>query len=134
VSHENVDVVGDHYLATNERDFGRALSHYADDVELFVPTGHLRSGTFKGSAEVGRYFGEFFATFDEGARFDIQEIIDVDDCSVLLIAVYHARGRASGARISGEVTWLYRLSEGKIASVRWYDDRSEALKAVGLEE
>jgi ketosteroid isomerase-like protein len=131
---ENVDLVRDHYAATNERDFGRAMSHYSEDVELVVPSGHLRAGTFRGAGEVGRYFGEFFATFDKGARFDVHEIIEVGAHSVLMTGVYHARGRASGVEIAGDVVWLYGLSEGKITSVRWYDNRDEALKAVALEE
>jgi ketosteroid isomerase-like protein len=132
VAQDNIDVVRDQYRATNERDFARAMSHYADDVELVVPAGHLRGGTFKGRDVVGRYFGEFFATFDESARFDIQEITELDESSVLLVAVYHARGRASGVDIAGDVVWLYGLNDGKIASVRWFDDRSEALEAMGL--
>lgn len=122
----------DHYVATNERDFERAISHYAEDVELVVPSPHIRSGTFRGRDEVGRYFGEFFATFEKDARFEIKEVIDVNDTTVVLVAVYHARGRASGVRIAGEVVWLYRLSKGKIAGVRWYDSRSAALNAAGL--
>ena len=134
MSQENVAIVRDQYAATNERDFARAMSHYAEDVELVVPSGHLRSGTFRGAAEVGRYFGEFFATFEDDARFDIQEIIDVDESSVLMTGVYHARGRVSGVEIAGDVIWLYGLRDGKITSVRWFDGRAEALKAVGLEE
>jgi ketosteroid isomerase-like protein len=134
MSQENVEIVRDQYAATNEQAFARAMSHYAEDVELVVPSGHLRSGTFRGSHEVGRYFGEFFATFDKGARFDVQEIIDVDESSVLMTGVYHARGRVSGVHIAGDVIWLYGLSDGKITSVRWYDSRSAALKSVGLEE
>jgi ketosteroid isomerase-like protein len=131
MSQANVEVVRDQYAATNERDFGRAISHYAQDVELVVPAGHLRGGTFRGADEVGRYFGEFFATFDEGAWFDVQEIIEVDESSVLMTGVYHARGRASGVDIAGDVIWLYGLSEGKITSIRWYDSRDEALEDRG---
>ena len=133
MSQENVEIVRDQYAATNERDFARAMSYYAEDVALVVPSGHLRGGTFRGAGEVGRYFGEFFATFDEDAQFDVQEVIDVNDSSVLMTGVYHARGRTSGVDITGDVTWLYGLSDGKITSVRWYDSRSEALNAVGLE-
>jgi ketosteroid isomerase-like protein len=40
----------------------------------------------------------------------------------------------SGADIAGDVVWLYEIGDGEITSVRWYDDRGEARKAVGLEE
>jgi ketosteroid isomerase-like protein len=61
-----------------------------------------------------------------------QELLDVGDDRV--VAVQHLTGRA---RLSGVETGLryavvYTLREGKIAQVRGYRDRAEALKAVGL--
>jgi ketosteroid isomerase-like protein len=36
--------------------------------------------------------------------------------------------------VDGDVIWLYRLRDGKIVQVRGFESRSEALKAVGLED
>ncbi len=41
MSQENVDVVCDQFAATNERDFERAMSYYAEDVELVVDSRRL---------------------------------------------------------------------------------------------
>jgi ketosteroid isomerase-like protein len=132
MSRENVEIVRDQYAATNERDFARAMSYYQEDVEMIVPSGaNLVAGTFTGRDAVGRWFGDWFATFDKDARFDIEEIIDVDESSVLLVARHFARGRSSGAPIEGRVIWLYRLRDGKIVYVRGYETRADALKAVG---
>jgi len=58
MSKEDVEVVRDQFAATNERDFTRAMSHYADDVELIVhPDAFLEAGTFKGREAVGEWFG-----------------------------------------------------------------------------
>jgi ketosteroid isomerase-like protein len=111
MSQENVEVVLDQYKATNERDFRRVMSHYDEDVEMVVPTG-IRAGTFKGVDAVAGWFGEWLATFDKGARFDIEVIEQAEDGSVLLVAKHHAIGRASGAEIEGEVVWLYRGGVG----------------------
>ena len=132
MSAENVKIVRDQYAATNERDFRRAMSHYAEDVELVVPTG-IRAGTFKGRKAVGDWFGDWFATFDRDARFEIEEIIDLDDNSVLLVAKHHASGRASGVEVEEEVIWVYRLRGGKVTHLRAYDSRADALEAVGIE-
>jgi ketosteroid isomerase-like protein len=133
MTQENLAIVRDLYAATNERDFRRAMSHYAEDVELVVPPGStILAGTFNGRDQIGRWFGDWFATFDKDARFEIEELIEVDDSSVLLIATHRARGRASGAEVAGDVLWLYRLRDGKIEYVRGYDARSEALEAAGL--
>jgi ketosteroid isomerase-like protein len=130
VSQENVEIVRDHYAATNERDFVRAMSHYAEDVQLFVPErDNIAGGNFNGRAAVGRWFGDWLAAFDKDARFEIHEMVDLDASSVLLIATFHARGRASGAGVEGEVVWVYRLRDGKITYVRGYASRAEALAA-----
>jgi ketosteroid isomerase-like protein len=133
MSQENVQVVLDQYAATNERDFHRAMAHYAEDVEMVVPTG-IRAGTFTGVQAVGDWFGDWLSTFDRDARFDIEEITEADDGTVLLFAKHHAIGRASGAEIEGQVIWHYRLRDRKIVRLTAYDDRTAALKAVGLEE
>ena len=57
MSQRNVDVLRDQFAATNERDFPRAMSHYAEDVELVVsPGAFLQSGTFAGRRAVGQWF------------------------------------------------------------------------------
>ena len=98
VTPENVEIVRDQYAATNLRDFRRAMSHYADDVVMVIPAG-IRAGTFEGREAVGEWFGDWFATFDRDAQFEIEEIIDLDDASVLLVAKHHATGRASGVEV-----------------------------------
>jgi ketosteroid isomerase-like protein len=133
MSDQNVEIVRDHYAATNERDFRRAMSHYAEDVELAVPAG-IYGGTFSGREEVGRWFGDWFAAFDTDARFEIKEIIDVDASSVLLVARHTASGRASGAEVESTVIWLYRIRDGKIAHVQGFETRADALETLGLSE
>ncbi|TMK97853.1 MAG: nuclear transport factor 2 family protein [Actinobacteria bacterium] len=130
-SRQNVEIVRDQYAATNQRDFRRAMSHYADDVVMVIPAG-IRGGTFEGRRAVGEWFGDWFATFDRDAQFEIAELIDLDDASVLLVAKHHATGRASGVEVEQEVVWIYRLRAGKITHLESYDSRAEALDAVGL--
>jgi ketosteroid isomerase-like protein len=98
VSRENVEAVRDHYAATNERDFRRAMSYYAEDVEMVIPGSGLLAGKFTGREEVGRWFGDWFAIFDKDAQFDIDEIIDVDDSLVLVIARHRAQVGAAASR------------------------------------
>jgi ketosteroid isomerase-like protein len=132
VSEKNAAVLRDHYAATNERHFRRAMSHYAEDVVLVIPTG-ITAGTFIGRQAVGDWFGDWFATFDRDARFDVEEIVELDADAVLLIAKHHASGRASGVEVEELLIWLYRLREGKITRVEKYGSRAEANQAAGLE-
>jgi ketosteroid isomerase-like protein len=134
MSKRNVEVVRDQFAAVNERDFPRAMSHYAEDVELVVdPDAFLERGTFKGRDAVGQWFGNWFRTFEPGYHFDIEEARELGDV-VCLIARHHGRGRSSGVEVHGQTGYLYRLRGGKIVRVELYPSGAEALKAVGLRE
>jgi ketosteroid isomerase-like protein len=134
MSKENVEVVRDQFAATNERDFPRAMSHYAEDVELVVdPGAFLDAGAFKGRPAVGQWFADWFTTFESGYRFDIDEARDLGDV-VLLVATHHGRGRASGVEVHGQTGYLYRLRDRKIVRVELYRGRAEALEAAGVTE
>jgi ketosteroid isomerase-like protein len=134
MSQENVDVVRDHFAATNEGDFPRAMSHYAEDVELFVHhDAFLERGTFKGRDGVGQWFANWFTTFERGYHFDIEEARDLGD-AVLLVASHHGRGRTSGLEVQGRTGYLYGVRGGKIVRVELYPGRAEALEAAGLRE
>ncbi len=134
MSQENVEVVRDQFAATNERDFPRAMSHYAEDVELVVdPDAFLEGGTFTGRDAVGGWFASWFTTFEPGYHFDIEEARDLGDV-VFVVATHHGRGRTSGAEVHGQTGYLYGLRGGKIVRVELYRSRAEALEAAGLGE
>lgn len=134
MSQEDVEVVRDQFAAVNERDFPRAMSHYAADVELVVDRkAFLEGGTFKGRDAVGQWFADWFATFEPGYQFDIEEARDIGD-AVLLCASHHGRGRTSGVEVHGQTGYLYRLRGGKVIRVELYSSRAEALEAAGVED
>jgi ketosteroid isomerase-like protein len=148
MSQENVEVVRDQFAATNERDFPRAMSHYAEDVELIVDAdAFLERRTAKGREAVGEWFADWFRTFEPGYHFDIEEARDLGD-TVLLVASHHGRGRASGVEVHGRSGYLYGLRGGKVSRVEMYFSidrdpsaaerferhRAKALEAAGLSE
>ena len=51
------------FRATNDRDFERAMTYYADDVVLVVEEGFLSTGAFEGQEAVGEWFGDWFRAF-----------------------------------------------------------------------
>jgi ketosteroid isomerase-like protein len=131
MSEENVSVVREQFAATNERDFVRAMSYYADEVELVVDSdAFLHGGTFSGREAVGQWFADWFTTFELGYRFDIEEARDLGDV-VLLVATHHGRGRTSGVEVSGRTGYLYTVRHGKIVRVELYRSGEAALEAAG---
>jgi ketosteroid isomerase-like protein len=134
MSEENVQVVRDHFAATNEGDFPRAMSDYADDVELVVDrNAFLQGGTFKGRDAVGRWFADWLTTFEPGYRFEIEDARDLGDV-VYLLASHRGRGRTSGVEVRGRTGYLYGLHDGKIVRVELHATGADALEAAGAHE
>jgi ketosteroid isomerase-like protein len=132
VSEENKEILRDQYAATNARDFERVMSHYAEDVVLTVhDRQYLNAGTIVGREAVGRWFGDWLSSFARDARFEITELTELADGSILVVADHHARGRASGAEVHDTLIWVYRLREGKITHLRAYGSRDQALADAG---
>jgi ketosteroid isomerase-like protein len=129
VAEEDIEVVRDQFAAVNERDFARAMDHYADDVILVVPGGGLRSGRFEGKQIVGDWFGEWFRIFDRDYRFEIDEAREIGDL-IFIHALHGGSGRVSGAEVRAESSYLYRVRSGKIAYVEFHWEREDALRAA----
>jgi ketosteroid isomerase-like protein len=108
------------------------MGHYAEDVELHILAGGIRSGVFRGRDAVGEWFGDWFRTFDRDAHFDIQEITEVGDDGILVTAAHRARGRGSGVAVEGIFVWLYRLRDGKITRLDGFDTPEQGREAAGL--
>jgi ketosteroid isomerase-like protein len=135
VARSDIDVVVDQFEAVNERDFSRAMSHYAEDVVLMVPPAESapEPGLFEGKEAVGGWFGNWFQSFDRDYHFEIDEARMIDD-QVFIHARHGGRGRTSGIEVRGELSYLYRVREGKVARVEIYPTREEAFEAAGAAE
>jgi ketosteroid isomerase-like protein len=135
LSPQDIEIVRDQFEAVNERDFQRAMDHYAEDVVLVVPPAENapEPGKFEGKEAVGRWFGGWFQAFGSDYHFEIDEARELGD--LILIHAWHGgHGRASGIEVRGELTYLYRVRDGKVARVEIYPTRDEALEAAGVSE
>jgi ketosteroid isomerase-like protein len=134
VSEEDVDVVRDQFAAVNERDFERAMGHYADDVVLDVSRDFGANwGTYEGKEAVGNWFGDWFQVFGRDYRFEIDEARPIGE-RIFIHATHGGHGRTSGAEVRAETSYLYRVRNGKIVSVEIHGRREAALAAAGTAE
>jgi ketosteroid isomerase-like protein len=133
VAEQDVQLVRDQFAATNERDFGRAMELYAEEVSMDVQGG-LNPGSFEGKKAVGRWFGDWIGTFEPGYSFEIEEAQDLGNGRVFLYATHGGRGRVSGAEVHGDTTYLYRVRDGLIVRVELFFDQAEGREAAGSPE
>jgi ketosteroid isomerase-like protein len=135
MSQADIDVVRDQFQAVNERDFERAMGMYAEDVVLVVPPaeGVPAPGTYAGKEAVGRWFGDWFQMFDRDFHLEIDTARELDG-TILLHAWLSGHGRVSGARVTGDFSYLYQVRHGMVARVGFFATQREALAAAELPE
>jgi ketosteroid isomerase-like protein len=129
-----VDDLREQFAATNERDFPRAMSYYADDVVLVIEEGFLITGTFEGKEAVGEWYGDWFRAFGTDYRFEIEEIRELRPGLVFMTARYGGSGRASGVEVTDRRAYLYRVVDGKITRIQLFLTSEGAIEAASLPE
>ena len=132
MSHENVDIVREQFEATNRREFARPMEDWADDIEV-VPTHGSLTQPASGKEAVGAFFGDWFRTFGTEVNFDITRIRGGGD-SVAVEVRHRAKGRSSGIEVNADLFYAYRLEQGKIKRIQFYESWTQALEAAGLSE
>jgi ketosteroid isomerase-like protein len=143
VSQENVEVVQRLIVAVNERAVGGFLACCADDVRLSTPWAPVE-GAYEGRAAIRRFFADLKDTMPD-FRLTIERAESVGAARVLALLRVSVRGRASGIPVAvmgarapdtsdaGDLptATIYDFSDGKIATIRVFLDRAEALEAAG---
>jgi ketosteroid isomerase-like protein len=132
MSQENVEIVRRFVEAYNRRDFEGI-------TETIDPTFEFRS-RFVGIESVHRasegFPDTYFKMLDEAYdHFEVllSEYIDAG-AAVLTAGRARWRGKASGARGETPILPAFWLRAGKVFRAETFDDRAEALEAVGLSE
>jgi ketosteroid isomerase-like protein len=132
VSQENVELVERAFEAINRRDVEAFLDLADGDVvQDWSRAVGPQSGIYRGRAEVRTFLHSWWDAFDESILV-VDELIDAGD---RVVSPFHGRqrGRASRVELEGRgsvLVWTVRA--GSIVSATLYQERDEALEAVGL--
>jgi ketosteroid isomerase-like protein len=130
MSTENVDFVRlrfERFIAAGEVDWDTLH----EDVEVYdhdIPD----RGEYRGHAGFGRWLREWGDAWAEWS-LDPEEFIDAGD-RVIIVAHMRAKGRGSGVEVDRQDALVYELRDGKIGRVDYYNNKVQALAAVGLSE
>jgi ketosteroid isomerase-like protein len=132
MSQEDVEVVRQAVEAFNRHDAEAMQAFCMPEVEI-VPLRAAVDGTvYRGPDAVARFAADTDESW-ENARLDIEEVREVGE-SLLVSARLRGRGRTSGADVDAALALVIRVQAGKLASMRTYTNRADALEAVGLVE
>ena len=129
MSQENVEIVKAVYDAYNREDWDAAFKDAAPGCEMdFSRALGPWRGVF-GLDQIRRVVREFRETW-ESARTEPHEFIEAGDL-VVVPGTQHLKGRG-GIEVAASATLVWTIRNGAIERVTMYQERQDALEAVGL--
>jgi ketosteroid isomerase-like protein len=130
MSQENVEIMRRWVWAfDNDTDTFRALLH--PEIE-WMPFEDNNTPSYGVDAAM-RIRNGWLDAWDEHSA-DIDEMLDGGGEDVLGVATLIGRGKASGVGVDVRLYGHFKVRDGKVVYIYEYQDRADALKAVGLAE
>jgi SnoaL-like domain len=101
------------------------------DVKLsaYLPGGMVVS---HGWEEIGRFVEEIYAQWAH-YRIEVQELVALDDATVLMEGRQYGTGRASGIDTTQSLYIVFRLDDGLVTAMYWHPERDGALSEAGYD-
>ena len=132
MSHENVEVVRRNVEAWGRRDLPALMRDYRSDAEVdWSRSRGPFKGVYRGPREIEEFWGVLWSAFDQG-QLEIHGIRETGS-EVVVLNTVHFRGR-EGIEVSARTALVYTVEDGQITCLRLFQERAEALEAVGLRE
>ena len=104
------------------------------DPDVVWDTSHYRDWpetAYHGRAGMERFLTEWLAVWDE-YEVGVDDLLPAPDGRVVVLYWHRGKGRTSGLAMEDELAQIATVRGGKLTLLDIYDDRAEALAAVGL--
>ena len=125
---DNADVVRRSLEAFNRRDTSLLFELVDPDVEWVPLKAVLDGDVYRGHDGIRRYLTDV----DEdiaGMQVRLEEIVEVGE-NVVLYGAIVGKGQGSGMDLELPIGWVLRVRDGRVAYLRAYAERADALKAA----
>ena len=132
MSEENVEIVRRAIEAWNRRDLKAVQALWSPDAEVdwSRANGPFR-GVYRGQDEVAGFWNEFWSTF-EAVEVELSDFRETGP-HVVASNTAHMRGR-DGVEVIARSTFVYTVENGLQTRLQMFQEREEALEAVGLRQ
>ena len=130
MSQENVEIVQQSFVVwgeTGEPDW----STMHEEVEVHDHD-IMDAGEYRGRSGVERWLEDWSSAWLEFSM-DPEEFIDAGERVVFLFRMT-ATGRGSGVRVERQDAMVFEVRDGMVVRLDYYNNRQQALEAVGLAE
>jgi ketosteroid isomerase-like protein len=115
--------------AFNRGNIGNALADAAPDFEFDLTRAQGPDAGIYSRDDVPEFFAEFAEHWD-AVRIEADEFVEAGD-AVYGTWTMHVRGR-DGIEARSRVTWVWTFRDGELARATMYQERDEALEALGV--
>jgi ketosteroid isomerase-like protein len=133
LSEENIATIRAIWAAFNRGDFDEAFSYAPDDfVADWSSSNAPEAGVYRGREEVKWRMAETAEAWSELEYFE-DEIIDAGT-HVVRVGGVRARGSGSGAEVVAHGAQVWTFDGDVPISIKLYQSKEDALKAVGYSE
>jgi ketosteroid isomerase-like protein len=136
MSRENLEVVRSIYDAVARRDTVAPFEVYAEDIVWDLSNARRAvlnpKPVYHGHEGVRHAWREALSAFGE-VDLEVEELIDAGD-QVLARIREREVGRVSGVPVQTTHLAVWTLADGKVIQMQLFDERKQALEAVGLRE
>jgi ketosteroid isomerase-like protein len=131
VSPEDLRQIRGLYDAMNRRDLDRLRAYGEENPDFSWQSApdEPDPGVRHGSRRAFAYSQELFETF-EHLETEIKEVIDLGPEAAIFVVNNRVRGAASGADVERTEVHLWRLKDGRVASLREFTSEQEAREAA----
>ena len=130
MSHENVELVRRGFASANAGDWESFFRDAAPNSEYDLSRGRAGEGVYRGE-EAQRRLIDFVESW-QSWRTEPHEFIEVGE-HVIVPTTEHYVGR-DGIEVQARNTWTFTIRDGMIVRTCLYQDKQEALEAVGSAE
>lgn len=127
---DNVEVVKRAVDAINRADFDAVVDEVTDDFEFDFSNSRGPMSGIYGREEIRGFLSSFFEAW-ESVVFEPVELIDLPDDRVLQVGPLRAQGQESGAAVGARGATVWTIRDGKVAAIKLYQSKEEALEAAG---
>jgi ketosteroid isomerase-like protein len=118
--------------AWRDKDLSAALACAHPEIEIDWSTSLSPfKGIYHGHAGLERFWESLWEAWDEFTP-EIEESIECGPDRLVTANLIRARGKASGVEVSSRGAGLWTFRDGKIAGMRLFQSRDEALEAVDM--
>jgi ketosteroid isomerase-like protein len=132
MSQENVQVVRSHLEAWNRRDKAAYVASFRSDAEIdWSRARALYRGVYRGREQQKAFWDEFWSTFED-SQLEIHDLTEAGS-EIVVWNTAHMWGR-DGIEVTARSALVFTVENGEITCLRLFQERAEALEAVGLSE